>query len=466
MRGIRPDRIDTPSRFAAGFLAAAIAVLGIGLFVSTPWQIDGDTAMRERIALARAHSGLARPIPITSVAIRSEPARVPPAKLAPITSAPTRWVAIKLARAPVPSVKAVLIKPAPIALASLGIGAGIAKSEVVSRALVPSLHAKAAGPPLAHPREQPFDLSIPASLSPSIRSHLDRLEAKSSAQCQPLTRQLTKQSKTPEAVAVGINPDRFGEQLATAAMRQLKTFVIYNARYMRISYPMGDVPAMYGVCTDVVIRAYRRLGIDLQILVRLSRLGSGDSSIDHRRVQVLRKFFARYGLSLPITKDAADYAPGDIVTYYRPGGSTSTSHVAVVTAQKSPAGVPMRVHNYGHGVQLDDGTLEGQITGHYRFTSAPELAGALEAELDRVAGLKVLSSSRRGKSARKAGGRRNKLKRARLARKASRRKRRARRRRGPRARKVALLSSMRQAASRRQSRRTRKSGRKRRSRRR
>jgi hypothetical protein len=426
--------------------------------------------MRERIALARAQSALTKSAPITSVAVTSEPARAAPAKLAPIKSVRTRWVAVELTPATVTPAKAVPVKPAPIALASRVIASGIAKPEMFSRALVPSLHGKAAGPPLARPREHAFDFLVPASLSPSLRSHLDRLDAKNSARCQAPARQLTKQSKTPEAVAVGINPDRFGEQLATAALRQLKTFVIYNPRYMRISYPMGDVPTMYGVCTDVVIRAYRRLGIDLQMLVRLSRLGSGDTSIDHRRVQVLRKFFARYGLSLPITKDVADYAPGDIVTYYRPGGRTSTSHIALVTALKSPAGVPMRVHNYGHGVQLDDGTLEGEITGHYRFTGAPELAGAVEAELARVAGLQALSPSKRSKSARKAGSRRHKVRRARLARKTSRRKRRARKRRGPRARRVALLSSRRLAAPRRQLRRTlrvtRTSGRKRRSRRR
>ena len=108
----------------------------------------------------------------------------------------------------------------------------------------------------------------------------------------------------------------FGARLAAVARRQTSHLVFYNSAYRQIAYPMGDVPRYFGVCTDVVVRAYRALGIDLQVLVHKSGAGSGDANIDHRRVEVLRRFFARAGTSLPITANPADYQPGDIVTYY------------------------------------------------------------------------------------------------------------------------------------------------------
>ncbi len=120
------------------------------------------------------------------------------------------------------------------------------------------------------------------------------------------------------AVSLAPTPEGFGMRLAQAARAQVDGFVIYDDKYRSISYPMGDVPFLFGVCTDVVVRAYRALGLDLQGLVQQARSGSGDRSIDHRRTEVLRRFFAARGESLPVTSFAEDYLPGDIVTYYRP----------------------------------------------------------------------------------------------------------------------------------------------------
>ena len=114
----------------------------------------------------------------------------------------------------------------------------------------------------------------------------------------------------------------FGKRLAAAARRQTWVPVIYDPAYRKIDYPGGDVPWYTGVCTDVVVRAYRDLGIDLQVLVHKARVGSGDRNIDHRRVPVLKKFFSRRAQSLPTTKDPAVYAPGDIVTYHFPNGAS------------------------------------------------------------------------------------------------------------------------------------------------
>ncbi len=162
-------------------------------------------------------------------------------------------------------------------------------------------------------------------------------------------------------------PGEFARSLAAAARRQVSYFVFYNSSYQKIPYPMGDVPSYVGVCTDVVVRAYRALGIDLQVQVQKAGVGTGDTNIDHRRVEVLRKFFARAGTSLPITKNPDDYKVGDIVTYYMPNGWLSKTHIAIVAAEKNLAGVPLVIHNRGWGVQAEDWLFAEKITGHFRY---------------------------------------------------------------------------------------------------
>jgi uncharacterized protein YijF (DUF1287 family) len=166
----------------------------------------------------------------------------------------------------------------------------------------------------------------------------------------------------------------FGSKLADAALAQINDFVIYNATYKRIAYPMGDIPSLYGSCSDVVIRAYRALGVDLQELVQRARLGSGDPSIDHRRTETLRMFFSRYGNVLPVSAFPEDYKPGDIVTYYRPFSRVSRAHIAIVSSELGSSGRPMIVHNRGWGPQLEDALFVDRITGHYRFSGAAQLA--------------------------------------------------------------------------------------------
>ena len=167
----------------------------------------------------------------------------------------------------------------------------------------------------------------------------------------------------------------FGTKLAEAAKAQTNDFVIYNATYKRIAYPMGDIPSLYGSCSDVVIRAYRALGIDLQELVQKAKVGSGDPNIDHRRTETLRIFFSRYGEKIAPSSYGEDYKPGDIVTYYRPYSRVSKAHIAVVSDVIGPSGHPMIVHNRGWGPQLEDALFVDRITGHYRFRIAPSLVG-------------------------------------------------------------------------------------------
>ncbi|MGE0765158.1 MAG: DUF1287 domain-containing protein [Hyphomicrobiaceae bacterium] len=164
------------------------------------------------------------------------------------------------------------------------------------------------------------------------------------------------------------SPTAFGKALSDAARAQLGDLVIYNSKYMHIAYPMGDVPSLFGVCTDVIVRAYRQLGVDLQELIQQTHSGTGDRNIDHRRVEVVRRFLARHGRALPISDLAEAYEPGDIVTYYRPQNRSSTAHIAIVTDQLAPSGRPMIVHNRGWGPQLEDALFVDKITGHYRFT--------------------------------------------------------------------------------------------------
>lgn len=164
------------------------------------------------------------------------------------------------------------------------------------------------------------------------------------------------------------HPIAFGRALAAAAHTQIDDFIIYNARYVSIAYPLGDTASLYGVCTDVVVRAYRAFGIDFQELIHTSRLGRGDPSIDHRRVEVLQRFLERHGTSFEISEFPEDYLPGDIVTYHRPQGRISQHHIAVVSDRIAPSGRPMIVHNRGWGPQIEDALFADRITGHYRFT--------------------------------------------------------------------------------------------------
>jgi uncharacterized protein YijF (DUF1287 family) len=168
----------------------------------------------------------------------------------------------------------------------------------------------------------------------------------------------------------------FGSALAAAAEVQTREFVVYDDEYRVIQYPGGDVAPLYGVCTDVVIRAYRVLGVDLQRLVHESQVGSGDTNISHRRTIALRRFFTKAGTSVPITDFPEDYLPGDIVTYHRPQISGSNDHIAIVSNATGPSGRPMIVHNRGFGPQVEDALFVDEITGHYRFNGSPDGAAS------------------------------------------------------------------------------------------
>jgi uncharacterized protein YijF (DUF1287 family) len=156
--------------------------------------------------------------------------------------------------------------------------------------------------------------------------------------------------------------------------------VRYDPAYEKIGFPGGDVPVERGVCTDVIVRAYRGIGIDLQLLVnqdmradfgaypRLWGLSRPDTNIDHRRVPNLAVFFKRHGTVLPVSSSARDYKPGDIVTWRLADGRP---HIGLVTNRET-GGRPLMIHNIGEGAQIEDVLLEFTITGHYRYGLGPD----------------------------------------------------------------------------------------------
>ena len=171
----------------------------------------------------------------------------------------------------------------------------------------------------------------------------------------------------------------FDKDISASLIERTTHDVTYNGAYISISYPNGDVPKNIGVCTDVLIRAYRTIGTDLQKLVhedmaknfslypsnRIWGLKSTDKNIDHRRVPNLQTFFKRHGEELAISQDKSDYKVGDIVTWILPG---NLPHIGMVTDKKSAVtGNPLIVHNIGSGPKLEDMIFDYKITGHYRF---------------------------------------------------------------------------------------------------
>lgn len=176
--------------------------------------------------------------------------------------------------------------------------------------------------------------------------------------------------------------DSFHDRLVAQALLQTKKNVVYDAAYYTIRYPGGDVPEGKGVCTDVVIRSYRGVGIDLQkevhedmkknfaLYPKYWKLKKTDSNIDHRRVPNLMVFFKRFGTSLPVTNKAENYKPGDLVCWnlQNKQSDQGITHIGIVSNVKSEDGQRYRiVHNIGSGNKLEDMLFDYTIIGHFRY---------------------------------------------------------------------------------------------------
>lgn len=171
--------------------------------------------------------------------------------------------------------------------------------------------------------------------------------------------------------------DSLYSRLADSAFVLTKQHVVYDPSYFSISYPNGDVPSGKGVCTDVIIRLYRKFGIDLQkevhedmkanfrLYPKIWGLKSTDKNIDHRRVPNLMTFFTKYGKVLKISRKSADYKPGDIVCWNL---GTNTPHIGIISNKlASNSKRYMIIHNIGAGQVLEDCLFRFKIIGHYRY---------------------------------------------------------------------------------------------------
>lgn len=190
-----------------------------------------------------------------------------------------------------------------------------------------------------------------------------------------------KEHKT-AAVLDKTKPQIFEEKLSAAAISIIDPSIDYDPAYFSIAYPNGDVPKNKGVCTDVIIRSYRKLGIDLQkevhedmienfdLYPNLKKWGmtKTDTNIDHRRVPNLEVFFERKGTKLPIFQDPNDYKTGEMVTWLI---NDKLPHIGIVTNKKSKDGKRnLIVHNVGGGQVLEDCLFEYKIVGHFKYNGS------------------------------------------------------------------------------------------------
>jgi uncharacterized protein YijF (DUF1287 family) len=194
-----------------------------------------------------------------------------------------------------------------------------------------------------------------------------------------MTTSLTRVILLASTLTLAAQPAPSVPRVIEGAKRQVGVTRTYDPAYRRIGYPNGDVPRDTGVCTDVVIRAYRHAGTDLQVLVHEDMksnfdkypknwgLRRPDTNIDHRRVPNLATFFRRKGVSLPVTQRGSDYRPGDVVTWRL---SSGVPHIGVVSdVRAGTTGRYLVVHNIGLGAQIEDVLFAYALTGHYRYPS-------------------------------------------------------------------------------------------------
>lgn len=185
-------------------------------------------------------------------------------------------------------------------------------------------------------------------------------------------------AQTPgHATATILCPNSGAQKLVEGLRVQLDSTRSYDPSYVSIGYPGGDVPLSTGVCADVVVRAFRHAGVDLQVEMhndmkkdfpaypKLWGAVKPDKNIDHRRVANQMRFFDRKGKSVKDGTDSSNYLPGDIVAWMLPG---NLYHIGVVTNIRAPrSGRPAIAHNIGRGAELHDCLFAWEIIGHYRW---------------------------------------------------------------------------------------------------
>jgi len=181
------------------------------------------------------------------------------------------------------------------------------------------------------------------------------------------------------------NISPWAEKLIAAARTQIGVTLEYDGAYVALKFPGGDIPRVTGVCTDVIIRAYRdAFNFDLQRAVNADMrrnfraypkrwgLKRPDRNIDHRRVPNLQTFFKRHDGKVPGVLNAANYRPGDMITQVIGG---RLPHIGIISDRKGATGRPLMIHNIGAGTREEDVTASFPVTGHYRFNPEASASG-------------------------------------------------------------------------------------------
>jgi uncharacterized protein YijF (DUF1287 family) len=173
-------------------------------------------------------------------------------------------------------------------------------------------------------------------------------------------------------------------KLAAAALAHSGEHIVFDPSYYPIAYPNGDVAPGKGAAADVIIRCFRKLGIDLQKEVHEDMAGhfrhypqlwgasTPDTNIDHRRIANLQRFFERKGETLTPTRDPVDYRPGDIVIWSL---ANADQHVGIVVpGPGTRAQEAWVVHNMGAGMKWQAVLFDYKIEAHFRYPAAAEAA--------------------------------------------------------------------------------------------
>jgi hypothetical protein len=202
---------------------------------------------------------------------------------------------------------------------------------------------------------------------------------------------ITRRAALSGLVALPLVPSVLGERLVlwesrliAAARSQIGITRAYDRAYVSLAYPNGDVPRDRGVCTDVVVRAYRdAFAFDLQSAVhddmgaafsaypQIWGLTRPDRNIDHRRVPNLETYLRRHGTELAVPDTLADWQAGDLYTMRLNG---RLPHIGIVSNKVTPMGHNYVIHNIGAGTAEDD--ILGQFDDERRFRFKPPVAAA------------------------------------------------------------------------------------------
>ena len=293
-------------------------------------------------------------------------------------------------------------------IADAGAGAATETSVAVREPLVPRDEA-AATPPVpeaAEPPAEPAPTQIREPIVPAptpIREPVVPAPTAPAAEAPPPT-PLEPPAAEPASAAAAA-PARLASRLVAGARLSIERAPRYDPTYVEIAYPGGDPPLDQGGAVDLVVRAFRHAGIDLQKALQEDRraepaaypINEPDPSIDHRRIRNLAPLFDRLAESLPPGREA-DWTAGDVVLWDRNADGIA-GHVGIVTDETGPSGHLLVAHHHRVSEEfagipsIDDVLFRWPVAGHYRWPAATaaaaepvtaEVTTGVEAEVERA----------------------------------------------------------------------------------